>query len=138
MRHTASWRDSAMDKLKEMLDRLVTSRPRRQELEENADTNQKKVVDSVVTSEGSCGHCDEINTWYLQEMEDGSIRIGYDGCGGYMGFSLERNGKEVDLDKAISSLENRIEELKEERRKLLQNMNSAKKMLARLLARTTS
>lgn len=100
-------------------------------------TNQQeedmsRYVRSVLIADSPCNHCSDSNRWYLRELEDGSIRLGYEGCGGFMGKAREQDGKEVDHYKAIADLEGRISDIYGEQEKLLENLHAAEEMLERL------
>lgn len=90
---------------------------------------------SVLTGKGACNHCSEDHRWYLYLLKDGGIIRWYEGCGGMMGRAFESRGKEVDRDKAMSELQERIEELHDERRELFDNLHAAEKLL-KLLKRS--
>jgi hypothetical protein len=87
---------------------------------------------SVLIAEGSCNNCSDDHRWYFHMLEDGSIKLWYEGCGGMMGRAFARRGEDVDRDKAVSDLERCINLLHEERRELFANLHAAEKMLKRL------
>ncbi|MFH1430360.1 MAG: hypothetical protein ABIG71_02430 [Candidatus Uhrbacteria bacterium] len=95
----------------------------------------KYVRRSVLIADNPCNHCDDSNRWYLHELIGGSIRLGYEGCGGFMGRAREQGGKEVDRNEAIADLERRIGELHEEQEELLENLHEADEMLRMLRLR---
>lgn len=82
----------------------------------------------VLVHTSSCNMCDSEDKVYYH-LENGVMKIRYEGCGGYAGRRAEVDNQEVELDIAWEHLNKRVEEIREEVEELLCNMGNALEMM---------